>query len=88
MEEVIDKHTGQKWIRLSEDEIKIGFLSQCIEAVASAEHCNYVEMLARMEKVDMTQGYIIGCYDAIHTQNWDTIVSDLRRLLHKRESEK
>ena len=44
MEEVIDKHTGQKWIRLSEDEIKIGFLSQCIEAVASAEHCNYVEM--------------------------------------------
>lgn len=85
MKEEIDKHTGQSWIRLSDDEIKMGFLSQCIEAVAEAENCDYVEMLSRMEKVNMTEGYILACYDALHTQSWDIIISGLVELLHKRE---
>ena len=85
MKEEIDKHTGQRWIRLSDDEIKMGFLSQCVEAVAEAENCDYIEMLSRMEKVDMTEGYILSCYDALHTQSWDIIISDLVELLHKRE---
>ena len=88
MKEELDKHTGQSWIRLSDDEIKMGFLSQCIEAVADAEKCNYVEMLTRLENVDMTEGYILACYDALHAQSWDNIVSDLTDLLHKRESQR
>lgn len=87
MKEALDPHTNESWIQLSDEEIKIGFLSQCIEAVAQAENCDYIEMLARMEKVNMTEGYILACYDAIHTLSWEIIVSDLRELLHKRESE-
>lgn len=86
MKEVVDPQTDSTWIQLSDEEIKIGFLSQCIEAVAQAEGCEYVEMLERMEKADMTQGYILACYDAIHTLSWEMIVSDLIELLHKREA--
>lgn len=88
MKEEIDKHTGQRWIRLNDDEIKTGFLSQCIEAAAEAENSDYVEMLTRMEKADMTEGYILACYDVLHTQSWDNIITDLVELLHKRESQK
>ena len=86
MKEAFDPHTNESWILLSDEEIKIGFLSQCIEAVAQAENCEYVEMLERMEKADMTEGYILACYDAIHTLSWEMIVSDLIELLHKREA--
>lgn len=86
MEEKIDKHTGETWIHLSDDEVKFGFLSQCIEGVANAENSNYIEMLNRMEKADMTKGYILACYDTLHTESWELIISDLRKLLHKRES--
>lgn len=86
MTEAFDPHTGQNWIQLSDEEVRIGFLSQCIEAVASAEGCDYVTMLKRMENVDMTQGYILECYDALHTQSWEEILSDLIKLLHNRES--
>lgn len=87
MKEAVDPHTNNSWIQLSDEEIKIGFLSQCIEAVALAENCNYIEMLERMEAVNMAKGYILACYDTIHTLSWEMIVSDLRELLHKRESE-
>lgn len=86
MKEAFNPHTNESWIQLSDEEIKIGFLSQCIEAVAQAEGCDYVEMLERMEKADMTEGYILACYDAIHTLSWEMIVSDLIELLHKREA--
>lgn len=77
MTEAFDPHTGQNWIQLSDEEVRIGFLSQCIEAVASVEGCDYVTMLKRMENVDMTQGYILECYDALHTQSWEEVLSDL-----------
>lgn len=87
MKQEIDKHTGQSWILLNDDEIKMGFLSQCIEGVAEAEKCDYTEMLTRMERVDMTEGYILACYDAIHTQSWENIIMELQELLHNRESQ-
>lgn len=87
MKEEIDKYTGETWIQLSKEEIKFGFLAQCIEALAYAEKCNYVEMLDRLEKVNMTQGYILAHYDILHTESIDNIVSELVSLLHKRESQ-
>lgn len=85
MKEAIDPQTGKTWIQLSDEEIKIGFLSQCIEAVAKAENCDYVKMLQRMEAVNMTEGYILECYEALHTLSWEQIVSELTELLHNRE---
>lgn len=88
MKEEIDKHTGEKWISLSDEEVKFGFLAQCIEALATAENCNYIDMLERLEAVNMTEGYILAHYDVLHTESMENIISELRELLHKRESEK
>ena len=88
MKEEIDKHTGEKWIQLSNEEIRFGFLAQCIETLAENEDCNYVEMLQRLEDVDMTEGYILAHYDVLHTESMENIIVELLDLLHKRESEK
>ena len=86
MKEITDPKSGQTLIELSEEEIKYGFLAQCIEAVAEAEKCDYVEMLDKLEKADMTEGYILDCYEVLHTMSLENIVSDIVNLLHKRES--
>lgn len=88
MKEEIDKHTGEKWILLSDEEVKFGFLAQCIEVLAIAENCHYIDMLERLEAVNMTKEYILAHYDVLHTESMENIISELRELLHKRESEK
>lgn len=87
MNKEVDIHTGETWIQLSDEEIKFGFLSQCIEALAQKESCDYIDMLDRMEKADMTTGYILSFYDVLHTESWDNVISDLSKLLYKRESQ-
>ena len=87
MREEIDTHTGKKWIRLTDEEIKFGFLAQCIEAVAVANNCGYSEMLDRLEKADMTEGYILAHYNVLHTESMENIIADITDLLNKRESE-
>lgn len=86
MTEEIDKHTGEKWIVLDKEEIKMGFLAQCIEALAEAEGCDHIGMFNRMEAADMTEGYILRHYEPLHTQSWQHIVEDLRRMLTDCES--
>lgn len=88
MKEEVDRITGETWIKLSKEEVKFGFLAQCIETLAEAEKCDYVYMLNRMERVDMTEGYILAHYDVLHTESIENIICDLRELLHKRESDK
>lgn len=88
MKEEIDKHTGEKWIQLSNEEIRFGFLALCIEALAEKESCDYIDMLKRLESVNMTEGYILAHYDVLHTESMENIIIELRDLLHKRESEK
>lgn len=86
MKEDIDSHTGEKWIELSKEEIKMGFLAQCIEALAEIVGCDYTEMFSRMEAADMTEGYILKHYEPLHTQSWENVLDDLKELLAKRES--
>ncbi len=64
----------------------MGFLAQCVEALAEAEGCDYREMFNRMEAADMTEGYILKYYEPIHTQSWEHIVEDLQQLLSNCES--
>lgn len=86
MKEDVDIHTGEKWIELSKEEIKMGFLAQCVEALADAESCNYTEMFRRLEAADMTEGYILKHYEPLHTQSWENVIEELNELLTKRES--
>lgn len=86
MKEDVDVHTGEKWIELDKDEIKMGFLVQCVEALADAEKCGYIDMFDRMEAVDMTEGYILKHYEPLHIQSWENLIAELKELLYKRES--
>ncbi len=86
MKEVIDTHTGEKWIELSKEEIKMGFLAQCIEALAEIEGRDYTEIFKRMEAADMTEGYILKHYEPLHTQSWENVIEELKTLLANRES--
>lgn len=86
MKEDIDVNTGEKWIELNKQEIKMGFLAQCVEALAESERCNYIEMFDRMEAADMTEGYILKHYEPLHTQSMDNLISDLKEFLANRES--
>ena len=87
MKETIDRNTGETWIQLSDEEIRFGFLAQCIEMLADAEKCDYIEILHRLEIANMTEGYILAHYDVLHTESMENIINELRDLLHKRESE-
>lgn len=86
MKEELDSHTGEKWIELNKEEVKMGFLAQCVEALAEIEGCDYTEMFSRMEAADMTEGYILKHYEPLHTQSWENVLDDLKELLAKRES--
>ncbi|MCM1518548.1 MAG: DUF3791 domain-containing protein [Pseudoflavonifractor sp.] len=86
MKEDIDSHTGEKWIELSKEEIKMGFLAQCVESLAEAEGCDYAYMFNRMEDADITEGYILRHYETLHTQSWENVMEQLKGLLVKRES--
>lgn len=86
MKEEIDSHTGEKWIELSKEEIKMGFLAQCVEALAEMEGADYREVFNRMEAADMTEGYILKHYEPLHTQSWENVIEELKELLAKRES--
>ncbi|MCM1484496.1 MAG: DUF3791 domain-containing protein [Muribaculaceae bacterium] len=86
MKEELDLHTGDKWIELSKEEIKMGFLAQCVEALAEKCGCDYIEMFNRMEAADMTEGYILKHYEPLHTLSWENLIEELKALLAKRES--
>lgn len=87
MKESIDPHTGEKWIELSKEETRMGFLAQCVEALAEAEGVNYLDMFNRMEALDLTEGYILKYYEPLHTQSWENVLSSVQELLEKREKE-
>lgn len=86
MKEEVDPHTGEKWIELNNDEIKMGFLAQCVEYLAEEEHCDYTEIFNRLEAANMTEGYILRHYEPLHTQSWEYVINDLKELLKKKES--
>lgn len=86
MREEIDSRTGEKWIELSKEEVKMGFLAQCVEAHAEIEGWDFTEMFSRMEAADMTERYILKHYEPLHTQSWENVLDYLYELLAKRES--
>lgn len=64
----------------------MGFLAQCVEALAEIEGWDYLEMFSRMEAADMTEGYILKHYEPLRAQSWKNVLDYLYELLAKRES--
>ena len=88
MREEIDLYTGRTWIRHDKEERKMGFLAQCIEGLANKMDSSYLDMFSRLEKANMTQGYILKFYEVLHTESWENVLEELNELLVDRENSK
>ena len=69
----------EKYIELSNEEIRLGFVSTCIESVAGAP-----KVFLRMKKTGMIRDYIYHCYDALHSDSLENVTAELIGLLKKR----
>lgn len=77
---------ADKYFEPSHDEIVMGFVASCIEDVAEKMGVSYLEILDRMDKVDMIDNYIYPCYDTLHTESRENLTVSLINTLMSRES--
>lgn len=76
----------EKFIELSQEEIKLGFVASCIEFVATKLNTSYMDVYNRMKKTNMLSDYIYKHYEAIHSQSREHITEDLIRYLQREEA--
>lgn len=71
----------EEYMKLSRDEIVMGFIASCIESVAERLGVGYKEVFDRMEKVGLIDDYIYPCYEALHTESRENLTSELIETL-------
>lgn len=72
-------------IELSENEILMGFVASCIEAVAEKLGVDYIEIYQRMDSVGLIDEYIIPSYDVLHTESRENVTVGLIETLQRWE---
>ncbi len=75
----------EKYIELTQEEIRLGFVASCVEFVAAAMKRPYSEIYERMRKARMLKEYIYKHYEAIHTQSREHVTEDLLNYLNRKE---
>lgn len=75
----------EKYIELSKEEIRLGFVSTCIESVAASLKRPYHEVFLRMKRVGMIRDYIYHCYEALHSDSLENVTAELISYLKKEE---
>ncbi len=73
--------------QLSEEEIKLGFVSSCVEFVATALSLPYGQAFRRMKSARMLEDYIYRHYDAVHSQSRERVTADLIDYLKRAEAD-
>lgn len=84
MKQIIDRENRQWWV-LDKDEIRLGFLAQCIERVADALGSEYSVIFDRLEAAGLTEGFILKHYETLHTQSIENVVEDIIVALNNKE---
>lgn len=69
-------------IHITHEQLVMMFASSCVEWVAYALQCDYLEIFERMEAVGLIEKYIIPCYEALHTESRDNITADIIETLN------
>lgn len=67
----------EKFLSLSEEEIKLGFVSSCIEFVAEELKTPYIDVFRRMQRAKMLDEYIYKCYNALHSESRENVTAEL-----------
>ena len=62
------------------------FASSCIESAAKMRGVSTTEMYQRMKRVGLIDGFILGCYDGLHTQSRQHVTEDVLGALDIWES--
>jgi hypothetical protein len=69
-------------------ESKMIFASSCVEAAARECHVSTTEMYRRMKQVGLVEGFILKCYEGLHTQSREHVTEDVLGALSVWESKK
>ena len=67
-------------------ESKMIFASSCVESAARRRGTTTTEMYQRMKRVGLMDGFILKCYDALHTQSREHVTEDVLGALDIWES--
>lgn len=71
-----------------ERESKMIFASSCIESAARQLGTTTTEMYQRMKRVGLLDGFILKCYEGLHTQSREHVTEDVLGALQIWESKK
>ena len=58
-------------------ENKMIFASSCVETAAKKLNMSTSEMYKRMKRVGLIEGFILKCYDGLHTQSREYVTEDV-----------
>ncbi len=64
------------------------FASSCIESAARERNMSASEMYIRMKNVGLIDGFILKCYDGLHTQSRQHVTEDVLGALDIWEQKK
>lgn len=53
------------------------FASSCVESAARQRNISSTEMYRRMKNVGLIDGFILKCYDGLHTQSREHVTEDV-----------
>ncbi|MCQ2973960.1 MAG: DUF3791 domain-containing protein [Bacteroidales bacterium] len=66
---------------LSKEEILMTFVASCVETVAEKLNIPSKEILNRMINVNLIDGYILPCYEVLHSESRENITQDIINCL-------
>jgi len=64
------------------------FASSCVESAARQRNVSTSEMYLRMKRVGLIDGFILKCYDGLHTQSREHVTEDVLGALDIWEAKK
>ena len=67
--------------RPTEEDRIYTFVSSCIESAANQLGCKASDMYRRMENVGLVSGYLIPCYNVLHTESRSNVTADVIETL-------
>ena len=67
-------------------ESRMIFASSCIESAARERNVSTTEMYQRMKRVGLIDGFILKCYEGLHTQRRQHVTEDVLGALDIWES--
>lgn len=76
------------FIELSQEEIELGFVASCIEAIARISQVPYADVVARMKRLSVVENFILPYYDQLHSESMEQAVNNILQYMNNKESGK